>query len=145
MTNHYTMITMTTGVSVRSGVSISFPPQIIFTRKKKQVIGSIFRKSLRLSARARVEHSVGQIATMISTDASRLDQFSVYAHNVWVGPIQVRKPFGTVSRCELTDFLSYVDCDWDRAADRQSGILSLGRPRCESPYSSPFIPLDDWC
>ncbi|KAH8110166.1 multidrug resistance-associated ABC transporter [Phellopilus nigrolimitatus] len=32
-----------------------------------QVIGSIFRKSLRLSGRARTKHSVGQVTTMIST------------------------------------------------------------------------------
>jgi ATP-binding cassette, subfamily C (CFTR/MRP), member 1 len=53
------------------------------------VIGTIFRKSLRLSGRARLDHSVGQITTMISTDATRLDRVSAFAHNLWVGPIQI--------------------------------------------------------
>ena len=56
-------VTMTTGMSIRSGV-----------------IGSIFRKSLRLSGKARLQHSVGQITTMISTDATRLDRSSAFAH-----------------------------------------------------------------
>jgi hypothetical protein len=39
-----------------------------------------FRKSLRMSGRAKIDHSVGQITTMISTDASRLDNFSAFGH-----------------------------------------------------------------
>ncbi|KAJ7320835.1 multidrug resistance-associated ABC transporter [Mycena albidolilacea] len=42
----------TVGLSVRTGI-----------------IGSVFRKSLRLSARARLEHTVGQTTTIISTDS----------------------------------------------------------------------------
>ncbi|TFK36263.1 multidrug resistance-associated ABC transporter [Crucibulum laeve] len=72
MTNHYMQTSMTTGLSVRTGI-----------------VGSIFRKSLRLSGRARVNHSVGQITTMISTDATRLDRFSAFGHNLWVSPIQI--------------------------------------------------------
>ncbi|KAI0795014.1 multidrug resistance-associated ABC transporter [Abortiporus biennis] len=72
MTNHFMLMTMTTGMSVRTGV-----------------IGSIFRKSLRLSGKARLDHSVGQITTMISTDATRLDRSSAFAHNLWVAPIQI--------------------------------------------------------
>ncbi|KAH8110164.1 multidrug resistance-associated ABC transporter [Phellopilus nigrolimitatus] len=53
------------------------------------VIGSIFRKSLRLSGRARTKHSVGQVTTMISADATRLDLSSQYIHNLWVAPIQI--------------------------------------------------------
>jgi len=45
-----------------------------------QIIGNIFRKSLRLSGRARLEHSVGQITTMISTDAARLDRIAGFFH-----------------------------------------------------------------
>ncbi len=45
-----------------------------------QVIGAIFRKSLRLSGRARLTHSVGQITTMISTDSARLDRNSYAIH-----------------------------------------------------------------
>lgn len=46
----------------------------------RQVIGAIFRKSLRLSGSARMEHSVGKITTMISADATRLDRFSAFIH-----------------------------------------------------------------
>ncbi|KAG6916304.1 hypothetical protein DXG01_007461 [Tephrocybe rancida] len=51
--------------------------------------GTIFRKSLRLSGRARLEHTAGQITTMISTDATRVDQFVAFAHYIWVSPIQM--------------------------------------------------------
>ncbi|GJE92383.1 multidrug resistance-associated ABC transporter [Phanerochaete sordida] len=72
MTNHYMQLTMTTGLSVRTGI-----------------VGAIFRKSLRLSGRARLSHSVGKITTMISTDATRLDRSSAFMHNLWVAPIQI--------------------------------------------------------
>ncbi|KIP09393.1 hypothetical protein PHLGIDRAFT_534837 [Phlebiopsis gigantea 11061_1 CR5-6] len=72
MTNHYMMMAMTTGICVRTGV-----------------VGTIFRKSLRLSGRARVSHSVGKITTMISTDATRLDRSTAFVHNLWVAPIQI--------------------------------------------------------
>ncbi|EMD36548.1 hypothetical protein CERSUDRAFT_115579 [Gelatoporia subvermispora B] len=72
MTNHYFILSMTTGMSIRAGI-----------------VGSIFRKSLRLSGRARIKHSVGQITTMISTDATRLDRQSAFAHNLWIAPIQI--------------------------------------------------------
>lgn len=72
MTNHYMQTSMAVGLSVRTGI-----------------IGSVFRKSLRLSGRGRVNHSVGQITTMISTDSARLDRFSAFGHNLWVSPIQL--------------------------------------------------------
>ncbi|KAG6863993.1 hypothetical protein C0991_001277, partial [Blastosporella zonata] len=53
------------------------------------LIGTVFRKSLRSSGRARLEHSAGQITTMISTDASRLDRFTAFAPILWVSPIQI--------------------------------------------------------
>jgi hypothetical protein len=63
LTNQYLLTAMTTGLCVRSAI-----------------IGTIFRKALRLSGRARVEHSVGQITTMISTDSARLDRSSAFFH-----------------------------------------------------------------
>ncbi|KAI0087237.1 multidrug resistance-associated ABC transporter [Irpex rosettiformis] len=72
MTNHYMQMSMTMGVTLRTGI-----------------IGAIFRKSLRLSGRARMSHSVGQITTMISTDATRLDRSTMFMHNLWVAPIQI--------------------------------------------------------
>lgn len=72
MSNHYYIRTMTTGVLVRTAT-----------------IGLIFRKSLRLSGRARTQHSVGQITTMISTDTTRLDRVGSMAHVLWTSPIQL--------------------------------------------------------
>ncbi|KAK7691491.1 hypothetical protein QCA50_004890 [Cerrena zonata] len=72
MTNHFMQMTMTTGLSLRTAI-----------------IGTIFRKSLRLSGKARLDHSVGQITTMISTDATRLDRSSYNIHNLWIAPIQI--------------------------------------------------------
>jgi ATP-binding cassette subfamily C (CFTR/MRP) protein 1 len=54
---------MTVGLSVRTGA-----------------IGSVFRKSMRLSSRARLEHTVGQTTTIISSDATRLESFCTYFH-----------------------------------------------------------------
>ncbi|KAG6873113.1 hypothetical protein C0995_002776 [Termitomyces sp. Mi166 len=56
---------------------------------RTSLIGVVFRKSLRLSGRAKLEHSVGKITTMISTDATRLDRFTNVGHNLWVSPIQI--------------------------------------------------------
>ncbi|TEB30865.1 multidrug resistance-associated ABC transporter [Coprinellus micaceus] len=72
MMNHSVQISMTTGLSVRTGV-----------------IGSIFRKSLRISGRGRADHSVGQITTMISADATRMDRFTYFGHVLWIAPIQL--------------------------------------------------------
>lgn len=71
-TNQYQLLTMTNGMTIRAGV-----------------ISLIFRKSLRLSGRARLKHSTGQITTLISTDATRLDLASAQVHNLWVNPIQI--------------------------------------------------------
>ncbi|KAG5645383.1 hypothetical protein DXG03_006336 [Asterophora parasitica] len=65
MTNHYFQTSLTTGLLVRTGI-----------------IGNVFRKSLRMSGRAKSEHSTGQITTMISTDASRLDRFAAFGHKL---------------------------------------------------------------
>ncbi|EJU01834.1 hypothetical protein DACRYDRAFT_22209 [Dacryopinax primogenitus] len=56
---------------------------------RTSVISNIFRKSLRLSGKARLTHSTGQITTMISADATRMDMASGFAHNLWVSPIQI--------------------------------------------------------
>ncbi|KAJ7270615.1 multidrug resistance-associated ABC transporter [Mycena haematopus] len=72
MTNHSQQIMETIGLSVRTAI-----------------IGSVFRKSLRLSARARIKHTVGQTTTIISTDSVRLDRFCLFGHNIWTSPIQI--------------------------------------------------------
>ncbi|KAH9919495.1 multidrug resistance-associated ABC transporter [Epithele typhae] len=81
LSNHYQMIAMTNGLCLRTSL-----------------IGAIFRKSLRLSGRARNEHSVGQITTMISTDATRLDRNSWTLHNLWIAPIQIALGIGLLIR-----------------------------------------------
>ncbi|KDQ53927.1 hypothetical protein JAAARDRAFT_38897 [Jaapia argillacea MUCL 33604] len=70
--NHSQMMSMTVGISMRTSL-----------------IGNIFRKSLRLSGKARTEHSSGQITTMISTDATRMDRVGAFAHIAWIAPIQI--------------------------------------------------------
>lgn len=73
LTDHHGMlVSMANGLYVRAGV-----------------IGNIFRKSLRLSGKARVDHSIGQITTMISTDATRLDTFAALMNYIWIAPIQI--------------------------------------------------------
>ncbi|KAJ6448136.1 hypothetical protein C8R47DRAFT_1231148 [Mycena vitilis] len=39
--------------------------------------------------RVRLEHTVGQTTTIISSNSVRLDRFSMFAHNIWVAPIQI--------------------------------------------------------
>ncbi|KAF9061129.1 P-loop containing nucleoside triphosphate hydrolase protein [Rhodocollybia butyracea] len=51
--------------------------------------GAITRKALRLSTRARLEHSSGHILTMISTDVARIESFCALGHHLWVAPIQL--------------------------------------------------------
>jgi hypothetical protein len=61
-------------------VNRAYPyPSFVFDEHHK-IIGSIFRKSLRLSGRARLEHSVGQITTMISSDVEKFDLLSYLVH-----------------------------------------------------------------
>ncbi|TFK49961.1 multidrug resistance-associated ABC transporter [Heliocybe sulcata] len=72
MTTHATMRGMNTGLMIRTAV-----------------IGTVFRKALRLSGRARAEHSVGQVTTLISKDADDLLRVGMYAHELWLSPIQI--------------------------------------------------------
>ncbi|EIW55759.1 multidrug resistance-associated ABC transporter [Trametes versicolor FP-101664 SS1] len=81
LSNHYQMVAMTNGLCIRTSL-----------------IGAIFRKSLRLSGRGRMKHSVGQITTMISTDATRLDRNSAMIHNLWIAPIQIAIGVGLLIR-----------------------------------------------
>ncbi|TFK23809.1 ATP-dependent bile acid permease [Coprinopsis marcescibilis] len=60
LTNRSMHLTMTVGLHVRSGL-----------------IGAISRKALRISGRGRINHSSGQITTMISTDTTRLSRFAL--------------------------------------------------------------------
>ncbi|KAL0574913.1 hypothetical protein V5O48_007057 [Marasmius crinis-equi] len=46
---------------------------------------TVFRKSLRLSGKARADHTTGEIMTMISTDATRVDHFAI----LWSCPVEL--------------------------------------------------------
>lgn len=114
---------MTTGLMVRAGVRVftEISASIFFTMECMQIVGNVFRKSLRASGRSRLEHSVGQITTMISTDATRLDHFAIFGHkcvlysplfdkhvttfSLWVSPIQVQYRDFFVRIIEDADFL----------------------------------------
>ncbi|CCM00202.1 uncharacterized protein FIBRA_02230 [Fibroporia radiculosa] len=85
ITAHYSLMTMQTGFEMRTAT-----------------IGTIFRKSLRLSGRARLKHSSGQITTMIATDTTRLERVTIQAHNLWVAPLQIAIGMGL-----LIDQLGY--------------------------------------
>ncbi|KAJ7284355.1 multidrug resistance-associated ABC transporter [Mycena rebaudengoi] len=52
-------------------------------------VGLLAMQLCRLSARARLEHSVAQTTTIISTDSTRLDRYAMFGHNFWVSPIQI--------------------------------------------------------
>jgi ABC-type multidrug transport system fused ATPase/permease subunit len=58
------------------------------------IISSIFKKSLRLSARARRDHTSGKIMNMISTDTNRLDLSFMIVHFLWSAPLQILIAFG---------------------------------------------------
>ncbi|KAJ2912814.1 hypothetical protein MD484_g7600, partial [Candolleomyces efflorescens] len=77
MSNHAMKIAMTAGQMIRTGVT-----------------GASCRKALRISGRARREHTVGQIITMISTDATQLEMFMTYIHQLWIAPVQLILAFG---------------------------------------------------
>ncbi|KZW01098.1 cadmium ion transporter [Exidia glandulosa HHB12029] len=70
--NHFQQRIMGTGMLVRSAVS-----------------AMIFRKSLRLSGKARITHSKGHITTMMSEDAPRFESAVYTLHQIWIAPIQL--------------------------------------------------------
>ncbi|KZW01126.1 hypothetical protein EXIGLDRAFT_719505 [Exidia glandulosa HHB12029] len=69
--NHCTLQALSTGIAIRTSMS-SF----------------LFRKSLRLSNKSRILHSKGQITTMLSEDAPRLDRVIFFGHQLWLAPLQ---------------------------------------------------------
>ncbi|KAH7103875.1 ATP-dependent bile acid permease [Auriculariales sp. MPI-PUGE-AT-0066] len=49
----------------------------------------VFRKSLRISNKARLEHTRGQISTMLSEDTTRLETAVYTIHYAWIAPISL--------------------------------------------------------
>jgi ABC-type multidrug transport system fused ATPase/permease subunit len=71
-THHFFYRSMSTGVLLRGGL-----------------ITAIYSRSLRLTARARVTLSNGELVNHISTDVSRIDFCAGYFHMSWSAPIQL--------------------------------------------------------
>ncbi|KAH8823213.1 multidrug resistance-associated ABC transporter [Flagelloscypha sp. PMI_526] len=57
--------------------------------QRTAVVGIVHRKSLRLSPKSRLTHSVGNIITMIAKDSETFDHFAMMGHLLWISPIQV--------------------------------------------------------
>lgn len=61
----------------------------IGTRLRTLLISAVFKKSLRLSSRARQDFPAGKIVNIMSTDIGRLDFSMSFAHILWSGPMQL--------------------------------------------------------
>ena len=59
------------------------------SRIRIALISIIYRKSLRLSTKARTEFSTGKIMNIASVDASRVEQLIPYLHCLWTNPVQI--------------------------------------------------------
>ncbi|KAH8827646.1 multidrug resistance-associated ABC transporter [Flagelloscypha sp. PMI_526] len=56
---------------------------------RTSIVANVHRKALRLSSKARLNHGVGNIITMIAKDSETFDNFAVMAHLLWISPIQM--------------------------------------------------------
>ncbi|KAJ3059726.1 hypothetical protein HDU98_004224, partial [Podochytrium sp. JEL0797] len=69
---HYFRMAASEGIKIRTALS-----------------SLIYRKSLKLSSAARQEFNAGKIMTMVSTDASRVEQFCQFANFAWNSPLMI--------------------------------------------------------
>ncbi|KAH8831595.1 multidrug resistance-associated ABC transporter [Flagelloscypha sp. PMI_526] len=58
-------------------------------QQRTAIIANVHRKALRLSSRARLTHSAGNIITMIAKDSDTFDRFAPLFHSLWISPIQL--------------------------------------------------------
>src|SRR5271156_3245782 len=56
---------------------------------RSTLISVIYRKSMVLSNKARLEFTNGKVTNLMSTDTSRVDFAAGYCHIGWVAPIQM--------------------------------------------------------
>ena len=53
------------------------------------LVNQVYKKSLRLSNKARLGYSVGEITNLMAVDSSRLGDLCEYLHNLWSSPFQI--------------------------------------------------------
>ncbi|KAK6098443.1 hypothetical protein MT418_002471 [Batrachochytrium dendrobatidis] len=58
-------------------------------RIRSSIVTAIYRKSLRLSSKARQSSTNGEISNLMAVDASRLSDLCTYLHMLWSGPFQI--------------------------------------------------------
>lgn len=85
-------------------------------RARAGVISAIFRKSMRMSARARGERSTGDLVNLMSVDANRLPDFLMYAHILWSALLQISLAF--ISLYHLLGWSAFVGV----------GVMVIGVP-----------------
>lgn len=53
------------------------------------MVGSIYKKALRLSNAARKESTVGEIVNLMAVDAQRFMDLTTYINMIWSAPLQI--------------------------------------------------------
>ncbi|KAL7750103.1 hypothetical protein RI367_004618 [Sorochytrium milnesiophthora] len=66
-----------------------FESMKVGVRARTGLITALYRKSLKLSARARVEFNAGKVTNIMSTDTNRIDLVTPYLHMLWSCPLQI--------------------------------------------------------
>jgi len=60
---------------------------------RSTVISAVYEKSLKISMAAEHDTSTGQIVNLMSNDATRMQMFMAYVHNIWSAPFQIIAAF----------------------------------------------------
>ena len=58
-------------------------------KMRSALVGSVYRKSLRLSNKARQERSTGAITNHMATDVEKLQGQTLQLHNLWSSPARI--------------------------------------------------------
>lgn len=62
---------------------------IVGLRIRTALISAIYRKSLKMTAMARKESTVGEIVNLMSVDAQRFMDLVIYVNMIWSAPLQI--------------------------------------------------------